>query len=141
MRGGGWWPDYQLRLLRVGSASYDPRRAVHEVADVVGPTARLVQPLVHFNYDSLDEFRSKQAAYGRLDAERRHLAGERVRPHNLVLQPYREMVRRYVHLGGWRDGALGLLVCSLMAWQELATLRAMRRMERARRRAASVKLV
>ena len=126
MRGGGWWPDHQLRLLRVERASYDPDRAVHEVAHVRGTASRLTQPLVHLNYASLAEFRAKQATYARLEAERRRAAGGRVRAHNLVLQPWREFWRRYVALAGWRDGPVGLTVCALMAWYEYATLRAVK---------------
>jgi hypothetical protein len=30
----------------------------------------------------------------------------------------REFVRRFVKLGGWRDGALGLLLCGTLAYFE-----------------------
>ena len=123
MRGGGWWPDEQLRLLRVDRAHYDPDRAVHEVAEVAGAVGHLHEPLVHLNYDSPAEFRRKQLAYARLEVERRLAAGERVRAHHLVLQPLREVRRRYLDLGGWRDGATGAAVCLWMGWVELATLR------------------
>jgi glycosyltransferase involved in cell wall biosynthesis len=126
MRGGGWWPDHQLRLLSVSRASYDPTRAVHEVAHVEGETAKLAEPLVHINYDSLAEFRSKQFEYAALEVVKRRARGETVRPHNLVVQPVREFWRRYVTLGGWRDGGTGLTVCALMGWYELTTLRALR---------------
>ncbi len=127
MRGGGWWPDHQLRLLRVDRARFDPEQAVHEVARVDGPTGRLTQPLSHLNYADLAEFRTKQAAYARFEAERRRTTGQVVRPHNLVLQPWREFRRRYVALEGWRDGLNGLVVCALMAWYELRVLVALRR--------------
>jgi hypothetical protein len=130
MRGGGWWPDHQLRLLRVDRCRYDPARAVHEVAEVDGITARLDTPMVHLNYDSLTEFRAKQATYARLEARRRLDEGQRVRLRHLLLQPPREFWRRYASLGGWRDGVLGLQLCALMARFELATLRTVRREQR-----------
>jgi glycosyltransferase involved in cell wall biosynthesis len=123
MRGGGWSPDYQLRLLRTERARYDGDRAVHEVAEVDGPTDRLTTSLVHLNYDSPAEFRTRQESYARLEAVRRHARGDRVRPRNLVLQPAREFARRFVTLGGWRDGATGIVVCTLAAWYELRALR------------------
>ena len=43
-RGGGYYPDYQLRLLRRTAAHYAPR-AVHEIALVEGDTAHLQAPL------------------------------------------------------------------------------------------------
>ncbi len=123
MRGGGWWPDHQLRLLEVSRSRYDAIRAVHEVADVDGPTLRLSTPMVHLNYDDLAEFRAKQGEYARLEAERRRNLGQHPRRHHLVLQPLREFLRRYVDLGGWRDGPTGLLLCAFMAWYEFVTLR------------------
>lgn len=123
LRGGGWWPDEQLRLLSVDHCHYDTLRAVHEVAAVNGETAHLTQPMVHLNYDDWAEFLAKQHEYAALEAQRRRAGGESPRPHNYVLQPLREFWRRYATLSGWRDGMTGLLVCAAMGWFELLTLR------------------
>jgi glycosyltransferase involved in cell wall biosynthesis len=126
MRGGGWWPDRQLRLLRVDSAHYDPNRAVHEVADINGPTGSLAAALVHLNYDSPAEMRSKQAEYAALELRRRRAGDWQYRPRQLVTMPLRAFWRRYVQLSGWRDGWTGLVACALMAGYELRVLRGLR---------------
>jgi hypothetical protein len=123
MRGGGWWPDHQLRLLRVGRARYDPERAVHEVAEVDGATACLTQPLVHLNYESAAEMRAKQLAYAALEARRRRAAGWPQRRRQYLGMPARAFWHRFVRLGGWRDGWTGLVACAVMAAYELAVLR------------------
>ncbi|WP_322513728.1 glycosyltransferase family 2 protein, partial [Chloroflexus sp.] len=41
LRGGGWYPDYQLRLLRRNAAWYDEGVAVHEVATLRGASSEL----------------------------------------------------------------------------------------------------
>ncbi len=123
LRGGGWWPDEQLRLLRVGRCSFDPDRAVHELARVRGPVGHLHKSMVHLNYDDWTEFRAKQTEYADLEAVRRVAAGEIPRPHNYLLQPVREFWRRYFTLGGWRDGPTGLALAAAMAWYELVTIR------------------
>jgi glycosyltransferase involved in cell wall biosynthesis len=117
VRHAGWWPDYQLRLLQQGHARYDPRRVVHEVPLLDGPAGYLSEPLVHFNYGSLAEFFRKQERYTRLEA-RRWVATYRRRPRlrSLVGQPAREFWRRYVNLEGYREGALGLVLCLSLAW-------------------------
>ncbi|MFI0606385.1 MAG: glycosyltransferase family 2 protein [Anaerolineae bacterium] len=127
LRGGGWWPDHQLRLLRVDRAHYDPARAVHELAEIQGSTGRIDSPLTHINYESWAEFSAKQHAYARLEADRRRAAGARVRPHNLILQPLREFRRRFITDHGYRDGLLGLRLALAMAWTEWVTLRGTRR--------------
>jgi (heptosyl)LPS beta-1,4-glucosyltransferase len=116
VRGGGFWPDYQLRLLRHDAARYDLERAVHEVVVLDGPAGYLQQPLIHYNYESWPQFYHKQRFYAGYEA--RILAGQGIcpRPHNFVLQPLREFHRRFVTLQGWRDGVHGLRLAILLAW-------------------------
>src|SRR5439155_20209450 len=106
MRGAGWSPDEQLRLLRRGRARYDESVLVHEVAEVDGPLGHLTQPLLHLNYASLAEFWSKQRRYSRLAAQSRRQRQGRPRSRALLGAPARELWRRYVYLQGYRDGAL-----------------------------------
>lgn len=134
LRGGGWWPDRQLRLLRRDRARYAPTRAVHELAEVDGETGTLHAPLLHLNYASFAEFRAKQADYAHLEARRRADEGWPLRRRQLLGQPLRELYRRFIRLGGWRDGPTGLLLCAWMAvaeWQALRELGRLQREERA----------
>lgn len=117
-RGGGWWPDYQLRLFRVAMGRYDPDRAVHELVVLNGPAGKLTQPMVHLNYETMQQFRRKQAEYTTLDASILRAAGLRPRPHNFILQPLREFTRRFIQLRGYRDGLHGLRMALLMAVYE-----------------------
>jgi hypothetical protein len=118
LRGGGWWPDYQLRLLRRDLARYDARHEVHEIVAISGPLARLREPVLHRNYDSWAEFRAKQRAYAAYHADDLRSQGIRPRPWTYATQPAREFYRRFATLGGWRDGALGLTLALAMAWYE-----------------------
>ena len=126
MRGTGWWPDYQLRLLRPDCAWYDPDRAVHEEAELTGESGRLTKPLIHYNYETLREFRERQRAYTDYDAQ--ILVEKGVHPH--VYTPYTQIPRhfwwRYVTLQGWRDGIHGLLLSALMAYYEMVKYRKVR---------------
>jgi len=118
VRHTGWFPDYQLRLLKKGYARYDRTELVHEVATVEGETGYLQTPLIHLNYDSWREFFVKQAMYARYEADRWVLDGRRVRLRTFFLQPLRGFWRRYVHWQGWRDGLLGFQLSLAMAWFE-----------------------
>ncbi len=116
MRGGGFYPDYQLRLIRRRGAQYVSERAVHEIVKVEGPEARLTEPLLHYNYVSWQQFHTKQKQYSRSEAEILRARGIRPRPHNFVLQPMREFRRRFLQLKGHRDGTRGLRLALLLAW-------------------------
>lgn len=117
-RGGGWWPDYQLRLFQPARARYDQSREVHEVVVLDGPDAQLVEPLVHRNYDRWGEFRAKQRTYAARHARDLAERGVRPRPWTYGTMPLREFRRRYVTLGARRDGALGFALSLSMAWYE-----------------------
>ncbi|MEZ4768320.1 MAG: glycosyltransferase family 2 protein [Caldilineales bacterium] len=116
VRHGGFYPDYQLRLLRVGKARYDLSRPVHEVVELDGTQGRLQHHLLHYNYDTWAQFHAKQRRYGAMEADILAQRGIRARPHNFVLQPLREFRRRYVTLQGYRDGWHGLKLCALLAY-------------------------
>jgi (heptosyl)LPS beta-1,4-glucosyltransferase len=116
IRHAGWFPDYQLRLLERTAARFDPRRVVHELALVDGPLGHLTEPLVHYNYRSLAEFRAKQERYCLLEAERWLASYGRPRLRALLGQSVREFWRRYVILRGFREGWLGLVLCALLAY-------------------------
>ncbi len=112
----GWYPDYQLRLLKRGFARYDLARPVHEVVQLDGPEAWLQNALIHNNYQTVGQFLRKQDAYATFEAGILREKGVRPRPHSLLLQPVREFWRRYVSLSGYRDGGHGLLLSILMAY-------------------------
>ncbi len=115
-RHGGWYPDYQLRLLRVGRAQYDPARRVHEVVLLDGPEGYLQEHLLHYNYASMAQFIAKQRQYVDLEARIRLADGAPSRPRHLITQPLREFWRRYITLEGYRDGWHGLKLCALVAY-------------------------
>jgi glycosyltransferase involved in cell wall biosynthesis len=127
VRGGGWSPDYQLRLLRRLSARYDEARLVHEQVLLDGPSDHLHERLLHFNYASLRQFGAKQRQYTRLEAEELRAQGVHFRRRALVGQPLRELGRRYLALGGWRDGAVGLILALAMSYYAFQRVRLVRR--------------
>jgi len=131
IRHAGWFPDHQLRLLRRGSARYDLRREVHELAVLNGEAGYLENPLTHYNYDSVRQFRDKQDRYTDYEVRELFDSGQRARPWNLVLQPLRQFRWRYLTLRGYRDGWRGLLLSSLMAYYEFVRYWRLWRLQRA----------
>ncbi len=114
----GWYPDYQLRLLRRARAHYDTSRDVHELVHLDGAAGYLDTPLVHYNYRNLAQFVQKQEKYTDYAARDLFKRGVRVKPQNYILQPLRQFLWRFVTLQGYRDGLHGLRLSLLMAWYE-----------------------
>jgi hypothetical protein len=116
VRHGGWYPDYQLRLLKLGHVHYDLTREVHEIVVPQGDVGRLREPLIHHNYRTFGQFVAKQRQYVTYEAEILRKQGVRPKPWTYVLQPLRELYRRYILLQGYRDGLCGLILCLLVAY-------------------------
>ncbi|NLE75381.1 MAG: glycosyltransferase family 2 protein [Chloroflexi bacterium] len=119
IRHTGWYPDYQLRLMRPNRARYDLSRQVHELVVLEGEEGHLRSEMVHYNYDTWGEFVRKQSRYARFDARILWREGVRPRPWKFVTQPLREFRRRYLTLQGYRDGLHGLLLSLLMAYYQV----------------------
>ena len=118
-RHAGWYPDYQLRLLRQANAHYDMSRGVHETVILEGEAGYLKTPLVHYNYRDRRQFIAKQEKYTDLAAHELFGQGVRPKPQNYLLQPLRHFRYRFVQLQGYREGLHGLELSLWMSWYEL----------------------
>jgi glycosyltransferase involved in cell wall biosynthesis len=125
----GWSPDYQPRVLKKGFARFDPAREVHELVLWQGEVGYLREPLIHYNYETLAQFRAKQIKYTRYEAQVWFSEGKRARWRGALGQPLREFFRRYISLQGWRDGGHGLLLSVLMSYYALVRWKRLREMQ------------
>ncbi|RLC80577.1 MAG: glycosyltransferase family 2 protein [Chloroflexi bacterium] len=116
IRYGGWYPDYQLRLLQPDKAHYDPVWEVHEIVILDGKAGYLRHHLIHYNYRDWREFVTRQKNYAPLEAGVLEKRGIHPKPWSPISMPVREFYRRYVTLKGYRDGFHGLLLATLMAF-------------------------
>ena len=113
-RGAGYWPDYQMRLLKRGLAHYE--RPASEVAELEGRSDYLKNPLIHYNYESVAQFHEKQTF--RIDFEATNLYRQGVK--SKFYTPYYMSMRhfwwRFVTLKGYQDGLHGLHLSVLLAY-------------------------
>lgn len=129
MRWGGWYPNWNVRLVRRGAGRYEQRR-VHEHLLVDGPVGELSEPMIHEDLRDLSFFISKhdrystaeaheyarvsregQDGYGRLLSRdplaRRRWVKTRIWA-RLPLKPLWYFIYAWVLRGGFLDGAVGL---------------------------------
>jgi len=128
-QGAGYYPDYQMRLLRAGCGRYE--RPASEIVVLQGADGYLTEALIHYNYESVAQFHAKQSSRESFEASTLHRQGVRLRPHTFLLQPLRHFWWRYVTLKGYQDGLHGLRLCLLLAyyfgWRNYVRLWQMRR--------------
>ncbi|MCX7988957.1 MAG: glycosyltransferase family 2 protein [Thermodesulfovibrio sp.] len=63
----GWWPDYTLRLFKRDKGKMEERQ-VHEKVVIEGKTDYLKEPLLHYTYQSIEDFIEKMQKYSTLSA-------------------------------------------------------------------------
>ncbi|MGA9754798.1 MAG: hypothetical protein WBV23_06615, partial [Desulfobaccales bacterium] len=71
IRHGGWYPDWNLRLLRRGRGRYEPR-LVHEHILLEGPPGFLENPLIHYDYKGIERYFDRHNVYSSLEAVEAH---------------------------------------------------------------------
>jgi len=71
IRHGGWYPDWNLRLLRRGRGRYEAR-LVHEHVLLDGPPGYLKNPLIHYDYKGIERYFERHNVYSSLEAVEAH---------------------------------------------------------------------
>ena len=110
VRGGGVYPDYQVRLFRQGLARYN-NVAVHENLIVDGEIGTLVGHLDHYTERRIQDHFKKFGHYTTLAAQEKAKTGRTVGWIDLVFRPLVVWVKTYVLKQGFGDGVRGLIVC------------------------------
>lgn len=125
----GWFPDYQVRLLKRSAARYDPQRQVHEIVILTGGEPGTIDtPFVHYNYDSVTQFHAKQRRYVAYDAQILLEQGTRPKFYTPYTQPLRHFKWRFFDLAGYKDGLHGLHLSLLMSYYEFRKYRVLQRL-------------
>lgn len=110
VRGGGVYPDYQVRLFRRGLAQYNDV-AVHENLLVEGEIGTLVGHLDHYTERRIQDHFKKFGLYTTLAAQEKAKKVRTVRWSDLVFRPLVVFLKTYVLKNGFCDGVRGLIVC------------------------------
>ncbi len=108
VRGGGFYPDAQLRLIRKGKGRFQPR-VVHESIKVEGQVQQLKNDMLHYAYKDVEQFAQTMDQYARLSArqyfEHENTAWRRSSV-NEILNPLWTFFYRQIIRGGILHGPL-----------------------------------
>ena len=118
MRHCGWYPDYQLRLMRREKANI-PHRLVHETLVCDDPVGTLKSPIIHYSYDTMSDYCRKMVLYAKAAAEQKYNEGRSFHLIDMLLNPGHTFVKMYIAQLGFLDGVHGLALSSLTACSSL----------------------
>jgi glycosyltransferase involved in cell wall biosynthesis len=109
IRGGGLFPDYQIRLFRRGAARYD-ETLLHERLQITGPIGRLTSCLDHHSMPTVAEHVRKMIRYTTLGAQEKLKDRACVSFLDLGANHLVTIIKTYLLRRGYRDGVHGLVV-------------------------------
>lgn len=117
IRGGGWYPDWQLRLYRKSRGHWEPRH-IHESVKM-DPGARVEKlggDILHYSVrDSAHHHRMIGERYAPLAARQMFEEGRRTSSLKIATAAPAAFVRSYFLKGGFRDGLAGISIASFAA--------------------------
>jgi glycosyltransferase involved in cell wall biosynthesis len=109
VRRAGVYPDYQIRLVRRGSARYNDM-PIHENLIVDGAIGRLTNPLDHFTERRIRDHFRKFGLYTTLAAEEKSRTIRAVGASDLIFRPLVVFLKSYILKRGLLDGIRGFIV-------------------------------
>ena len=109
IRHGDWYPDKKNRLLRASMGAWEGGQ-VHEKLTIEGEVCHLTGDLLHYSYNSIQEFPQKMSTYAKQFARQRMKNGEKVSIFQIWIRPLWRFVRAYFLRLGFLDGLPGLII-------------------------------
>ena len=117
IRGGGWYPDYQLRLFNRNHGNWGDR-LIHESFQMRhgARIETLSGDLLHYTVrNTADHEQMIKQRYAPLGARQMYREGKRTSGISTVVAGPSAFVRSYILKGGFRDGSAGLTIAKFAA--------------------------
>lgn len=117
IRGGGWYPDRQLRLFKKGCGGWQPRHIHESVRMKEGSRIEnLKGDILHYtSNDAAHHHRMIGERYAPLAARQMREEGRRTSGLKIAFAGPAAFLRSYVLKGGFRDGLAGFSIASFAA--------------------------
>ena len=117
IKGGGWYPDWQLRFFRKARGRWTQRH-IHESVnmDENARVEKLSGDLLHYSVrDSAHHHRMIGERYAPLGAQQMFEEGRRTSPLKVATAAPAAFIRSFILKGGFRDGLAGLSIANFAA--------------------------
>jgi glycosyltransferase involved in cell wall biosynthesis len=114
IRGGGWYPDYQLRLFNRQRGHWGERLIHESVTMNEGARVGIIRgDLLHYSMRDTDHhWQMIQERYAPLGAQQMLREGKRTSVWRTAVAGPAAFLRSFVLKGGWRDGRAGLTIAN-----------------------------
>jgi glycosyltransferase involved in cell wall biosynthesis len=120
LKHGGWWPDYQIRLINKKFFIDWPKR-IHSTPQINGNLGYLNNPLTHYFHGDLSNMVKKTIIFEDIESELLYKAGKKTTNFIFFRKFIAELFRRLFKNLGFLDGPLGIIESIYQAFSKTIT--------------------
>lgn len=120
LKHGGWWPDYQIRLINKKYFKSWPKK-IHSSPEIDGNFAFLHNPIIHYFHGDLELMLKKTITFENIEADLLLKAGKQVKTCTFFRKFLGELFRRLIKNSGFLDGEIGIIESIYQAFSKTIT--------------------
>ena len=117
---GGWWPDYQIRLINKNCFKSWPKE-IHSTPLFTGKTGYLKNPLIHYFHGDLESMVKKTIIFEDIESDLLLKFHKNVSTMTFFRKFLGELNRRLIKNLGFIDGELGIIESIYQAFSKTIT--------------------
>ena len=120
LKHGGWWPDYQIRLINKDKFIDWPAR-IHSIPKIRGKQSLLTNPLIHYFHGDFETMVEKTIIFENIEANLLFKAKRKVNQLTFFRKFFGELWRRLIKNKGFLDGEIGIMEAIYQAFSKTIT--------------------
>jgi len=120
LRHGGWWPDYQIRLINKKYFVDWPKR-IHSTPEIKGDFGYLENPLIHYFHGDLTSMVKKTVIFEDIESNLLLKAKKTSGTKTFFRKYLAELYRRLIKNSGFLDGPFGIIESIYQAFSKTIT--------------------
>ncbi|KKP87004.1 MAG: Glycosyl transferase family 2 [Candidatus Roizmanbacteria bacterium GW2011_GWA2_35_8] len=120
LKNGGWWPDYQVRLINKKYFSSWPKR-IHSTPAIKGQIGYLKNPILHYFHGDIEKMVEKTLEFENIESDLLYNAKKKTDVSTFFRKFIAELMRRLVINLGFLDGTIGFIESIYQAFSKTIT--------------------
>ncbi|MCX6730809.1 MAG: glycosyltransferase family 2 protein [Candidatus Roizmanbacteria bacterium] len=120
LKHGGWWPDEQMRLIKLSAFESWPTQ-IHSTPYIKGEMGYLTNVFLHYFHGNVEAMVKKTLVFEDIESNLLFEANKPVTTLTFFRKFYGELGRRLIQRGGFLDGTVGIIESIYQAYSKTIT--------------------
>lgn len=117
---GGWWPDFQIRLINKSYFRSWPNE-IHSTPEIEGTIGFLTNPITHYFHGDIEKMVEKTIIFEHIESDLLFQANKKVQTATFFRKFLGELNRRLIMHVGFLDGTFGVIESIYQAFSKTIT--------------------